>query len=133
MLVGETWTTDLLEALNLWTSQQEDPSLYSEWCEDINNENEGLPLFCIMPTETEETAISDNKAMIFPNPTKGNFFIQLPSGETANKISIYNAIGTLVVEQNATELNLQNAPSGLYFVVVETESGKTFKNKIVKK
>ncbi len=131
--IGTAQAYDLLDVLNLWVNNQPNSGDYLTWCEDTVGINLGLPIFRDMDLTSVEEKPGKMDLCVYPNPVKDKLIIELPNGEAANRIVVYNNTGALVIEQNAThELNLQNTPSGLYFVVVETESGIIFKNKIVK-
>ena len=71
---------------------------------------------------------------IFPNPTSGNFTIKLEKQDKAN-ITIYNIAGKTIFNKqyapnDLIDINI-DAPSGLYFVKVETDKG-VFTEKIIK-
>lgn len=86
------------------------------------------------------TGISENSNLLFaevyPNPSNGQFNVKF-SLASAQQVSVmvYNNLGALVAEQNAGELgsgdhNLRfdgTIPSGIYNVVVKTETGKLIK------
>jgi len=65
---------------------------------------------------------------ISPNPTTGQFTIQLPNTRGSYPTEIYNTLGqkieqlTLSGAQNI--INLGNQPAGIYFVDVQTENGR---------
>ncbi|MDR0970212.1 MAG: T9SS type A sorting domain-containing protein, partial [Lentimicrobiaceae bacterium] len=84
--------------------------------------------------------INENKmsglVTIYPNPFHNSFKIKLNKGEAVAQISIYNATGATVAKQQITsesnEVMLENVPSGLYFLSVETPNGNRTTTKIVK-
>jgi len=92
---------------------------------------------------SSSTGISENAddftyVNIYPNPTTGEFFVDLKSENTKNiSISIFNAIGekikmmsfaTANIQQHIL-LNLSDQAKGIYFVKIETE--KTTVNKVI--
>ena len=69
---------------------------------------------------TNENTLS--KVVLYPNPNKGQFSLNLP--EETCEISIFNSIGQQVFSQQAkgkTNLNLESLDSGMYFVTVKSE------------
>jgi hypothetical protein len=62
--------------------------------------------------------------VLYPNPTDGKISIEIPKGNTnsAKQVSIYNALGSLIWQQNTRSefLNLDfgNYPKGIYLINV---------------
>lgn len=82
-------------------------------CENLNNE--------------EHNTIS---VTLYPNPTKGVLYI---NGVSEGKVIIYDTIGRFIKEQSlTTEINLSNLNNGLYYILIEHESGTSVKS-ILKK
>lgn len=72
-----------------------------------------------------------NTFKLYPNPTSGIVTVQ---SETAIKnITIYNQIGQLISNQNDTQIDLSNAPSGIYILHIDFENGQKSVQKIIKK
>ncbi len=71
---------------------------------------------------------------ISPNPTTGQFTIQLPGNKTSYTAEIYNTLGQKVEQLTLTNttntLNLNTQPTGMYFINVQTEEGN-FTGKIM--
>lgn len=76
---------------------------------------------------------------VFPNPSNGNFNVDLMSNDFGQtEIVIYNMVGE-VVEQvsynilspKRVKFNLENQPNGVYFVKVKTENGSSTKKLII--
>lgn len=74
---------------------------------------------------------------VFPNPSNGQFTVQLDFEErTDAQIQVIDMLGRSVFEQNITEqkvnlpIDLQT-PNGLYFLTIQTESGKAVKRILV--
>jgi len=86
---------------------------------------------------TGATGIEDqqgqNEISVYPNPTNGNFTMELTAGN--GEFQIFNVLGEKVLESQVTglrsEVDLGNNPSGVYFIVVKTGEGSVTK-KIVK-
>jgi photosystem II stability/assembly factor-like uncharacterized protein len=80
-------------------------------------------------TGINENIIDDNSINIYPNPTTGEFFVDLKTHfKTAVTISIYNEVGAkikqLAIPENSqqhTSIDLSGCSKGLYFIKIETE------------
>lgn len=96
---------------------------------DFNPEIVTNTVFNTVYTENYETLDcsknTDEKYMVLiPNPTSTNIQFLLPEGETHGMVSIYSTSGLeLFYESLKTgeTINLNNIPSGLYFLSVKTE------------
>nr|WP_321408146.1 T9SS type A sorting domain-containing protein [uncultured Carboxylicivirga sp.] len=83
------------------------------------------------------TAIGDNKAAkvsLYPNPSDGNFFIDVEEGE-GSTIEVINAAGATVSSQvvsGAGKVPVSVSTKGLYLVKVTTGNSVTVKRVIVK-
>ena len=98
-----------------------------------NNEHKGITT----STEWNFTVTTDaginsseiRKALkIYPNPTTGEFFIKAEPNSKIKTISVYNALGKLVLEKNSLtpeccQFNLSHFSKGLYFMVLKTDQG----------
>lgn len=81
---------------------------------------------------TENTEL---KAKIFPNPLKTVINIKLPEGTGATSLSLYSASGVLISTWSfleATEIDLSEQSSGLYFVTMEFENRASETLKLLK-
>lgn len=62
----------------------------------------------------------------FPNPTTGQFDVYLPTNDTTVAIGIYTADAKLIsisnyhIENGKVRLNIENQPSGIYFVKIKS-------------
>lgn len=83
---------------------------------------------------TTETDIAD-KSLIYPNPTNGNFSIDLEDNYESTTITIINSIGEVIqsnIYSNSQLLNLNiEAPAGVYLLLIKSE-GKNTVMKLVK-
>lgn len=70
---------------------------------------------------------------LYPNPTDGQFTIT--STEPMQKITVLDVQGKWILTQQhygmEAELDLHNEPSGMYFVLIETESGSVATRKLI--
>lgn len=64
---------------------------------------------------------SDNKTVVFPNPTNANLTIQ--TAEKIEMISIYNTAGKLVQSEIKNTFSVENLQAGIYFLKIQTEAG----------
>ncbi|MFA4853596.1 MAG: T9SS type A sorting domain-containing protein [Bacteroidales bacterium] len=80
-----------------------------------------------------ETNLTKESIIIYPNPTKGNIFIEQPQLQSAN-IKIYNLFGQLIFEKNFIQKNLEidlsSYPVGVYLIQL-MQSGQVFNKKII--
>jgi hypothetical protein len=90
---------------------------------------------CTIPTKVQQ--INLKKAIeVFPNPTNGEiYFEKLPEEKISIKIT--NVLGltiyfTYLENKKNFSLSLSDKPSGLYFISIQTNSGKTINKKIIK-
>jgi hypothetical protein len=72
---------------------------------------------------------------LFPNPATNFVTIKTDNKDEIETITIVNITGQEVLKtnKNTTSLSVTSLPSGLYFMAIETESGKTTTKKFVKK
>ena len=73
---------------------------------------------------------------VYPNPTNGTFNINVKSSGDVLKVKVINVIGQLVKEVEATQTNelqidLQNQPSGIYYVQI-TRADNIYTQKLIK-
>ena len=79
----------------------------------------------IDPLSVDDYA-KDGFLNVYPNPSSGQFVVQLPNGNEIERILIYNSLGQVVFQsQNATELHKTfplaiHLPSGNYKILVNT-------------
>jgi hypothetical protein len=70
-----------------------------------------------------------------PNPSQGEFIVQLENIDEAANIRIYDALGRKILEKNAsngnTNINISQQANGIYFLQVNV-SGRSFVKKVVK-
>lgn len=57
----------------------------------------------------------------FPNPSNGKFNIKglnLPP----ESVAIYNVLGEMVWQKQSTEIDISNAPKGIYFLTITSNN-----------
>jgi hypothetical protein len=73
---------------------------------------------------------------IYPNPTNGIINIDLGETLTYSKVSLTNSLGEIILTENFKTTDLIrldfNAPKGIYFLHLQSESGNVITKKIVK-
>lgn len=67
---------------------------------------------------------------VYPNPTNDNIHIQ--TQETLIKASLYNLMGSKIIETKNTSFSMAHLAKGIYLLEVETQQGKATQ-KIIKK
>ncbi|MEQ6124447.1 T9SS type A sorting domain-containing protein [Pseudotenacibaculum sp. MALMAid0570] len=72
------------------------------------------------------------KVNLYPNPSKNEIHIQLNDNILLKKISIYNQLGQLVKVSRTNITNIHELSSGLYFVEINTNQGKSTQKLIIK-
>jgi len=73
-----------------------------------------------------------NQVNLFPNPSKDNITIEIPSAITIEKVSFINALGQKVMIATSNQINVSALSAGIYQVVIETNEGLAHK-KFIKK
>lgn len=109
----------------------------------VNNCGEGLLSDSLLVDVGNFVGISDEKYAsinILPNPNNGLFTVSISSTENNNyEISVINTIGSTIMESDSydfsnnseTKIDLRNAPSGIYFVVIRNASTNVVKKIII--
>ena len=77
----------------------------------------------------------ENKDLIqfslYPNPSNDEFTIQLNGNIGLEKVSIYNQLGQLVKVSSTDTTGIQDLSSGIYFVEISTDQGKSIQKLII--
>jgi hypothetical protein len=85
-----------------------------------------------IPGEENPSKEFSPDALIFPNPSDGNFTVNIPSTETniIAQLSVYNSVGKLIyqksIQTGLNEIKLQKLLAGIYLVKI---SSSTFNSK----
>lgn len=70
---------------------------------------------------------------LYPNPVKDVLKLNLPNGEKAVSIEVYNTVGQKVAEfKNTDQVNLSQLKSGNYIINLKNNEGKNYSSKIIK-
>lgn len=74
-----------------------------------------------------------NGISVYPNPTQNFINIKLDKNVSKFKASLYNAAGQMLLStENRSSINISNLNSGVYFLKIEPENGKSVTKKIIK-
>ncbi|NVO04209.1 MAG: T9SS type A sorting domain-containing protein, partial [Bacteroidetes bacterium] len=82
--------------------------------------------------------INETSFSIFPNPTNGNFIVQLNSNNEKAKIELFDAIGQIVfkkelINSNKIECNLNNLANGVYSIRITTSNSSSTQKIVIQK
>ena len=96
------------------------------WIDDIT-----LPRACTI-TKVEEI-VTQKSTEIYPNPCNGSFYIKL---EAKSEVNVFNMMGQTILALHDVEgiqqIHLSNAPSGMYLIQIQNETGVETKKLMVK-
>ena len=85
-------------------------------------------LECGVSTSIGEQFDYSDEFEVFPNPTQGTVTVKAPALDAEYHVSVYNQFGKLIGGvQNARSLDLSNHPSGIYYIIIQTEDRKVTK------
>ncbi|MBQ6305499.1 MAG: T9SS type A sorting domain-containing protein [Bacteroidales bacterium] len=125
--IGGQEASTLLDALNLWIIEQDDPTQYRNWVYD----EIGLPEFEDSNYDVPESNLSALEMLLYPNPTED--FICIDGVDVA-EVTVYDMLGQLIkIIQNANEINLEGLPQGIYTLRIADERGFVVTKKVIKK
>lgn len=82
----------------------------------------------------KEEGSLNNKLDLFPNPTNGRFYINLPDGAKKYSLSVFNGMMQQVMEvklNNREMVNISHLQEGVYYCVVSSENKRYASGKVV--
>lgn len=79
-----------------------------------------------------KSILSEKLGTLYPNPTHGNFRIQLSNNLVFQEATIFNVLGKKVLTSIQTSIDVSTFSEGIYFVKINTNKGIIYK-KIIKK
>lgn len=149
---GVTLPTSTGDTLALWSNNNGDTSpgiaweLWStnEWYAIGSTDSWGLniamAIYPIVQTTLDVNEYRDyNKLAVFPNPSNGNFIIDLSKLSNQNfKLKMFNTNGNCVLDQsiekweNSISFDISDFPAGIYMIRL-IDGQKTYSQKILKK
>lgn len=74
-----------------------------------------------MPSGLYNASSNDVEVFLYPNPA--NSMLNVSTRETIKRISIYNALGALIQTESQNTFRIENLPSGIYHLHIQTENG----------
>ncbi|MBR9921425.1 MAG: T9SS type A sorting domain-containing protein [Bacteroidetes bacterium] len=108
---------------------------------DFSGTSDGIYLDNVNVTGTPSSTtnyLNKDQIRVFPSPTEGVTFIEVPGHTSIQKIQIFSSSGILVYSKesennsNKEQLNLNALPGGLYLISATLESGQIISKKVVK-
>ena len=120
-------TEYLLDALNLWIVEQENPGVYRSWTMDSNN----IPVFDEYYIGIPEIKTSE-EVILYPNPTTSQFTVE---GANVARVEVYNLVGQKVHEADGQVVHFDAAEwhKGIYLVNIIEQNGAVVTKKLVVK
>jgi hypothetical protein len=121
-LVGQAYS-ETIPVMNAFQPEQEGPpdAFFTKFSCDVN-----------VAESSENSLIT-----VYPNPTSGEFQLEIPENAGKATIRISDSMGRLVslerVEEDTNLIKEISGPAGLYFIEVTTEKGETNRIKLIKK
>lgn len=87
------------------------------------------------PTSINSNVLFEDNILLSPNPSNGQFYLNNPDAKDITVV-IYNSVGQLIFEQHLgsgpkNAINIQNQPTGIYFVKVKYDGNESIKKLIV--
>ena len=73
-----------------------------------------------------------NAIRIYPNPSSDVLHIQMPSTVDLEKVTVYNHLGQIVLENTNSDFNVTTLSTGVHYIDIQTSEG-TFHKKFIKK
>tara|TARA_B100000809_G_C15120264_1_gene524016 strand:- start:182 stop:1999 length:1818 start_codon:yes stop_codon:yes gene_type:complete len=96
------------------------------------------PEVCVSTVGVEENRLNTDVFEVYPNPTSGNFSIDLNSMEEGF-VEVYNLLGKKVLSKKLegnkykVDLNIRNQPNGVYLIRLNTAKGISSKKVLLNK
>jgi hypothetical protein len=87
----------------------------------------------VSPTGLQD--LNESAIEIYPNPSKGDFNISLPSDLSNASLEVVNTVGAVLHTQklnsNETAIHLSAYAKGIYFIKLKTANSKVIVKKVV--
>ncbi|WP_374444948.1 peptide-N-glycosidase F-related protein [Epilithonimonas sp.] len=74
--------------------------------------------------------LETKKSSVYPNPVKD--FINISSTAKVSRVSVYNADGKLLLENNSSRINFSGLQTGNYLMKIDFADGKSETQKVIK-
>jgi hypothetical protein len=93
--------------------------------------------YCVMTTGIAEALSASSNLSLYPNPTNGNAYLQLPKDGENYQITLYNELGQLIAmlgeaTNSTVELPTSGLAAGMYLVRATTENGIHLQIRLIK-
>lgn len=101
---------------------------------DINNENNGYPVFVQRNPLNVGENITENEISVFPNPAKDHIKVKLSGKSECQSVEIYSLDGRMVKQQTADfeTINIECLDAGIYIIKARMIDGNETAIKLVK-
>ncbi|OYT15932.1 MAG: hypothetical protein B7C24_10380 [Bacteroidetes bacterium 4572_77] len=117
------------------SSEMKDPGIYLEagwdfediWALDATT-NDGYPYFSDGLTAVKDEENNEIKILVYPNPAYSILNIE---ANKLQKIVIYDLNGSVLKITNSNQIDIENLPTGLYFMTLTIEN-KIYHKKFIK-
>ena len=78
---------------------------------------------------------SSTPISLFPNPSKGLFYIELPADQQGAQVEVRDCLGKTIgqysISQSQNQINLSHLPANVYYLSLTLASGKKHQGKVV--
>ena len=74
----------------------------------------------------------DDVVSIYPNPSSDVIHIQMPTTIALGKVTVYNNLGQIVLENTTSDFSVTTLSSGVHYIDIQTSEG-TYHKKFIKK
>ncbi|WP_282122551.1 T9SS type A sorting domain-containing protein [Algibacter mikhailovii] len=98
---------------------------------DENGENAGQVKVYDLSAVLSTQSFKQDYFSFYPNPVKGILHIQLNSGQDLKQVNIYNLQSQYLYSVQTSKIDVSDLSSGLYFIEVVTNKGKSAKKIII--
>ncbi|GGD85035.1 T9SS type A sorting domain-containing protein [Planktosalinus lacus] len=101
----------------------------------IENVNGKKAYYNSFPLSTQD--LQEQKLVVYPNPVQEKLFIYHLKADVSYSAKVYNLNGNKLfdfhLKNSQSQINLQSIKQGIYFLVIESENGMKFTEKIIKR
>ena len=119
VILNDTTSGVLVDALNLWIAQQDLAESYRKWIVE-----DSIPVFWEYHVGIPENPTTREEVTVSPNPASDRFVIQ---GIEAELTQVFNVFGQLVkTVQNTNEIGVEGLSEGIYLLRITSNQGKTY-------
>jgi hypothetical protein len=84
-------------------------------------------------TSNTQENLASGKVLVYPNPSAGNIQVRSMDGKPIQSVRVFNALGQQVQNLQGAITELQIETAGIYYLEIQTESGKSTEKVVVNK